>query len=66
MLITSRQLQDINVYRIYMYIHVYNAYLQWCCEEIFHTPTLTFLKKILPPFYPDPVQYSGLALNLSA
>ena len=35
---------------------------QWCCEEIFHTPTLTIGKKILPPFYPDP----GLALNLSA
>ena len=22
---------------------------QWCCKEIFHTPTLTIGKKILPP-----------------
>ena len=23
--------------------------IQWCCEEIFHTPTLTIVKKVLPP-----------------
>ena len=30
----------------------------WCCEEIFHTPTLTIVK-ISNPIIPDPVQYSG-------
>ena len=26
--------------------------IQWCCEEIFHTPTLTIGKKFYPHFTP--------------
>ena len=29
------------------------------CEEIFHTPNLNYYRKVLAPFYPDPVHYSG-------